>query len=177
MRFLGKLAIAGGLIVGVLWIYGTTLPRTHRATSTITLVASPEAAYATMRDMENLPRWWSDVNRVTRIKGAKRESWERDMRGGDPVQVEVTSAISGQRFVTTFLNDSIQGWGGTWTHDVRLTGSGTEVTLTEEGWIEKPLQRVMMKIRGGHHRLLDGYLRSLGAHLGETVSPRHNGTG
>ena len=48
MRFLGKLAVAAGLIVGALWIYGTTLPRTHRATSTITLVASPEAAYATI---------------------------------------------------------------------------------------------------------------------------------
>lgn len=177
MRFLGKLAVVAGLILGALWIYGSTLPREHEVSSTVTLVAPPEQAYAVMRDMGNVAQWWSDVNQVTRIKGAKRESWERDMRGGDPVQVEVTSAISGQRFVTTFLNAEAQGWGGTWTHDVRRTPSGTEVTVTERGWIEKPLLRVMMKIRGGHHRLIDGYLRSLGAHLGETVSARHNVNG
>ena len=133
--------------------------------------------YRLMRNIEASPSWWSDVKAVERIAGAPKESWRQSLGAMGTIEVEVSNVTPGRAMEVTILNAEEQGWGGTWTHDVRLTGSGTEVTLTEEGWIEKPLQRVMMKIRGGHHRLLDGYLRSLGAHLGETVSPRHSGTG
>jgi hypothetical protein len=43
--------------------------------------------------------------------------------------------------------------------------------------VESPFFRVVMKLRGGPHRTLDSYLRSLGAHFGETVSPRHDTAG
>ena len=177
MRFLGKLAIVGALILGVLWIYGRSMPRDHVASSTITLVAPPEAVYAAIRNIEGTPRWWSDVNAVRRLTGKRRESWEQDMRGAGPVQIEVTSFIEGQRVVTTILNDDQQDWGGSWTHVVRVSGSLTEVTVTEKGWIKRPLSRVMMRVRGGPHRTLDSYLKSLGALFGETVSPRRAGAG
>ncbi len=60
---------------------------------------------------------------------------------------------------------------------MRQTAAGTEVTVTEEGWVEPALFRVVMKLRGGAHKTIDGYLRSLGAHFGETVSPRHDPAG
>jgi hypothetical protein len=50
--------------------------------------------------------------------------------------------------------------------------SGTEVRITEEGWVDAPLVRVVMKLRG-KYRVMDSYLRSLGAHFDESVSPRH----
>ncbi|MHB1299145.1 MAG: hypothetical protein ACYC0B_11505, partial [Gemmatimonadaceae bacterium] len=67
--------------------------------------------------------------------------------------------------------------GGRWTYAIVRTASGTEVTITETGWIEPPLYRVVMKVRGGPHRTLDSYLRSLGAKFGEIVTPRHDVAG
>lgn len=177
MRFLIKLVIFGGIVAGGLWFYGSTLPREHKASSSITLVATPEQVYAAARDIAQTPTWWRDVNAVRPLKGKRRESWEQEMKGAGPVQIEITSFVENQRLVTTILNDDQQDWGGRWTYAIVRTASGTEVTITETGWIEPPLYRVVMKVRGGPHRTLDSYLRSLGAKFGEIVTPRHDVAG
>jgi uncharacterized protein YndB with AHSA1/START domain len=172
-----KLLLFAGLLVGAVWVWGRTMPREHRASSTITLVAPPDSVWRLVRDIAGQAAWWNDVRSVRRLTGLKRESYEQDMKGAGPVRMEVTSTIDGQRLITTILNDEQQDWGGSWTVDVRRTAAGTEVTVTEEGWVEPALFRVVMKLRGGAHRTIDGYLRSLGAHFGETVSPRRDATG
>lgn len=177
MKFLTKLIVFAGILVGAVWVWGRTMPREHRASSTITLVAPADSVYRLVRDIGGQAAWWSDVRSVRKLTGQKRESWEQDMKGAGPVRLEVTSAIDGQRVITTILNDDQQDWGGGWTVDVERTAAGTEVTVTEQGFIEPALFRVVMKLRGGPHRTIDSYLRSLGAHFGETVSPRHDTAG
>jgi hypothetical protein len=177
VRFLGKLILLGGILVGAVWVWGRSMPREHRAASTITLVAPADSVYRLVREIGGQAAWWSDVRSVKRITGRPKESWEQDMKGAGPVRMEVTSTIDGQRLITTILNDTQQDWGGTWTVDVRQTAAGTEVTVAEDGWIDPAFFRVVMKLRGGAHKTIDGYLRSLGAHFGETVSPRHDPTG
>lgn len=169
-----KLVLFLGLLVGAVYIWGRSMPRDHKSSSMITLVAQPDSVYGMARDFAKTPTWWSDVNSVKRITGRKRESWEQDMKGTGPVRLEVTSFIDGQRLVTTILNDDQQDWGGKWTYEFKREGGVTEVRITEEGWVDPPLYRVLMKVRGGPHRSLDSYLRSLAAHFGETVSPRHD---
>lgn len=174
MRSLLKLALTVGALFGAAWFYGSRQPREYVASSSIVLVAQPAAVWPLVRDIERTQSWWSDVMAVRRLTGRPRESWEQDMGRHGKVRFEVTSEISGERLTTTILNDEQLDWGGTWTYHVRATAAGTEVRIVERGWVEKPLDRVLAKLRGGPHRALDSYLRSLGAYFGETVTPRHD---
>lgn len=177
MRFLTKLAVLAAVVLGVVWLYGRSLPREHRVSSSITITASPDSVYAVIRDLARTPSWWSDVNSMKPITGKRRESWEQQMKLSGAMQVEVTSEQPGSRLVMTVLNDDQKDWGGKWTYDVMRTGVGTEVKMTEDGWVEAPLYRVLMKVRGGPNRTIDSYLKSLAAHFGETVTPRRASRG
>lgn len=176
MRTLMKLVLVLGIVLAGVWGWGRSMPREHTAASSVTLVASADSVFALLSDIKRMPSWWREVQSVRRLTGRKRESWEWAMRGTGPMQMELTSVSYGERMVTTILNEDQQDWGGRWVFTVDRTAAGTEVHLVEEGWVEKPLFRVMVKMRGGPHRLVDSYLRSLGAHLGETVTPRHDDT-
>lgn len=173
MRSLFKLVLVLGLLAGGVWVWGRSMPREHRVGSSVTLVASPDSVFALLSDIKRMPTWWREVESVRRLTGRRRESWEQVMRGTGPVQMEITSISYGERMVTTILNDEQQDWGGRWIYTVDRTAAGTEVRIVEEGWVDPPLFRVMMKMRGGPHRLVDSHLRSLAAHVGESVTPRH----
>lgn len=170
MGFIKKVLILAVLLVGGLWFYGRSLPREHRASSAITLVALQDTVYSVIRHVGTSNLWWSDVRSVRRLP-RPRESWEQNMGSGGMISVEVIAADPPRRMVTRILNDAQQGFGGTWTYDVRRTASGTEVQVTENGWVESPFFRVLAKFRG-HHRTLTSYLSSLGAQFGESVTPR-----
>lgn len=172
MGFVKKLVIIAIVIVGGLYLWGRSLPREHSSASTITLVARPDTVYAVIRNIRGTANWWSDVQAVTPVVGKPRESWEQDMGSMGKLRIEVTSAVPGSQLVTTILNDDQQDWGGTWTYEVTTTGSGTEVRITEDGWVAAPFFRVFSKLMGPH-RTMDSYLSSLAAHFGEVASPRH----
>lgn len=170
MGFIKKLLVLGVVLGGGLWLYGRSLPREHRVASVVTLVAPPDSVYRTIRDIAGSARWWGDVTSVRRLTRA-RESYEQDMGASGRISVEVISEDAPNRFVTRILNDSQQDFGGTWTYTVRRGESGTEVMITEDGWVETPFFRVFAKLRG-QRRTMNGYLSSLGAHFGESASPR-----
>lgn len=171
MGFLKKLIVLVVLIGGGLWLYGRQLPREHSITSSIILVAPIDSVFGLIRAVGSQAAWWYDVKSVRPLMGKKRESWEQNM-GDQLVQFEVTMVVPGSRMVTTILNDEQQDWGGTWQYRVFTSSAGTEVQITEQGWVEAPLFRVFMKLRG-ESRTVDSFLSSLGAHFGEVVTPRH----
>jgi len=139
----------------------------------VTLVAPVDTVWDMVRHIGSSHLWWSDVKSVRRLD-LRKESYEQNMGAAGIVSVEITSEEPPRRLVTTILNISQTKFGGSWTYDVRLTESGTEVTITENGWIDPPFYRVMAKVTG-QHRTIVSYLSSLGAHFGETVTPRQRG--
>lgn len=168
LKWLLILVVVG---LGGAWLYGRTLPREHVASSSIVLVATADTVWRVVRNIEGTPAWWSDMKGVRRVEGAARETWEEDMGSAGTLTIEVTSVVAGRQMVNTILNDEQEGWGGVWTYDVAVTAAGTEVTITEDGWIDSPIFRVVMKF-SGRHRTMERYLRALGAHFGEPVTPR-----
>ena len=170
MGFLKKLIVLGVVLVGGLWLYGRSLPREHRVSSLVTLVAPPDSVYRVIRNVAGTSRWWGDVQSARRLP-LSRESYVQDMGAAGTISVEVISEDPPNRFVTRILNDTQQDFGGTWTYSVRRGESGTEVTITEDGWVATPFFRVISNLRG-QRRTMISYLTSLGAHFGETVTPR-----
>jgi uncharacterized protein YndB with AHSA1/START domain len=169
MKALFRLVIVGLVLGGIVWLYGRSLPREHVVSMTITLVAPADTVWRMVRNIGGTPGWWDGVSVVTRVSGS-RETWDQVSRSGT-VRFEVRSETPGRRLVTEIVNTEQDDFGGTWTYDVVASGSGTEVTVTEEGWVDSPFFRVVMKFKGAHGTI-DGYLRSLAAHFGEVATPR-----
>ena len=175
-----KLLILALLIGGGLWFYGRNLPREHTIESSITITAPVDTVYKVVRSIGNQPIWWSDVKTVRNLPGRRYESWEQNMAGGmGLVAIEVTSANPGVSMTTNIITTSEEGnadqqWGGTWTYRISNTASGTRVQIKEEGWVDSPFFRIVLKLRG-RYRTVDSYLSSLAAHFGEVASPRHAG--
>jgi len=173
MKFLIKLVlVVVVLVIGGTYLYGRRLPREHVVTSTLVLVAPADTVFKLIRNIEASPTWWNAVVAVERIKGAPKESWKEDMGAMGSIEVEISSVSPPREMVVTILNAEKQGWGGTWYYEVLDTPSGTEVTITEEGWVDSPIFRTVMQLRG-KHRTIDSFLSSLGAHFGESATPRH----
>jgi uncharacterized protein YndB with AHSA1/START domain len=170
--FFKKLILLAVLIIGGLWFYGRKLPREHTIKSSIILVAPIDTVFKVIRNIDNQASWLSDVKSVRPLEGRPRESWEQNTVLDGLISLEVTSVSPPGRMVTTILNDDQQNWGGRWTYDVFTSAAGTEVAITEAGWVDPPLYRVYMKVRG-QYRSLDSFLSSLGANFGEPVTPRH----
>lgn len=173
MRFLKYLVVIALLVAGALYLYGSRMPREHSVRSSIVLVASADTVFKTIRNVGTTPTWWTDVKSAKRVQGAPRETWEEDMGAAGVLQIEVTRVVPGRRIVHTILDDGTQGWGGTWTIDIAETPSGTEVSITEEGYVDSPFFRIVMNLMG-QHSTIESYLRSLGAHYGEMVTPRRD---
>jgi hypothetical protein len=173
MKFLIKLVMVGMfLVLGGAYLYGRRLPREHVVTSSIVLVAPADTVFKLMRNIAASPEWWSDVKSVERISGLSGEAWRQDLGPSGSIEVEVGNVIPGRSMEISILNAEEQGWGGVWYYEVINSPSGTEVILTEEGWVDSPIFRTLMQLRG-KYRTIDSYLSSLGAHFGESATPRH----
>jgi hypothetical protein len=173
MKFLFKLVLVGMfLVIGGAYLYGRGLPREHVATSSITLVAPTDTVFKVVRNVGAQKEWWPSLRSVERITGTSKESWRQDMGPSGTIEIEIDNVVSGRSMEANILNAEEQGWGGTWYYEVRPSASGTEVVITEEGWIDSPVFRTIMKFRG-KHRTLDSYLIALGGHFGEPATPRH----
>lgn len=172
MGFFKKLIILGLLLAGGMYLYGRSLPGEHVARSTIVLVAPADSVFALIRNVGSTPTWWSDMRSSRRLSGYPRETWEEDMGAAGVLHIEITQVSPPRQIVTTIVDTEEAGWGGVWTYDIASSATGTELTITEEGYIDSPIYRVIMKFIGVH-RSMDSYLRSLGAHFGEPANPRH----
>ena len=159
-------------LLGIVFLIGLALPRNHRATSSITLAKPPAEVWAVVRDLGALQGTWKDLRSARRLpEEGGREVWEQNA-GGFPLRLVVEESRPPARLVTRIDAPPDAAFGGTWTYQLDAEPSGTRVTVTEDGFVRNPLFRVMMAI-GGVHRTADGYLRALGAKLGQEVEPVH----
>jgi uncharacterized protein YndB with AHSA1/START domain len=160
-------------LIGIVLVIGSALPRQHSATSSITLRKSPEQVWAVIRDLGALQGTWKELKSARRLPDeAGREIWEQNA-GGFPLRLVVEEATPPTRLVTRIDAPPDAAFGGTWTYQLESAGAETRVTLTEDGYVSNPMFRVLMYAMGGVHRTADGYLRALGAKLGEPVQPVH----
>lgn len=168
------LIVVGVLIALVVLValIGLALPRTHSASSRVTLQKPPAEVWAVVRDLGALQGTWKELKSVRRLPDeGGREVWEQNA-GGFAMRLIVEESAAPTRLVTRIDAPPDAAFGGTWSYDLQPSGSGSQLTVTEDGYVSNPIFRVMMKLMGVH-KTADGYLRALGAKLGETVTPVH----
>jgi len=172
IRFLVRASLALVILFCVAYAFGLSMPRDHLASSRINLSASPDSAYSVLRAFGDYPNW--DRDYISSVRGKSRngrEVWVQKVTGMS-MSIEVREARAPSRIVTEVVTDEKSWWGGVWTYEIKSTGAGTEVTVSEAGWIKFPPLRVLMGAMGTH-RTADRLLRNLGARFDELVTPGH----
>ena len=152
--------IAGAVLVVVViaaLIVGWLLPEKHKATRQATLLASPEAVWALITDVEAFPTWRSDVKSVERLPDrVGRPVWIERGSGGK-VTFAVDESNAPRRLVVRIADRTLP-FGGTWTYDIAPATGGTALTITEDGAIYNPLFRVMARFVFGYESTMAAYL-------------------
>jgi uncharacterized protein YndB with AHSA1/START domain len=149
---------------------GVTLPRRHHVTRTALYAQPPDTVWAVIADMERSPSWRTEITRVERLPDRDGHPvWNQVSRQGS-WPLEIVEATPPTRLVAV-VADSSQGFGGRWTYTLTPEGTGTRVTIAEDGFVDPPMFRFIARYLIGLTRTLDTYLEGLGRHFGEAVTP------
>jgi uncharacterized protein YndB with AHSA1/START domain len=169
------LLIVGGVIALVLLlvVIGLFLPRSHRATSVLQIAKPPAEVWAVVRDLGRVPEFWPEVKTSVRQPDRDgKEVWLQTMKNGFALPLVVEEDRPPARLVTRIAMEGKAPFGGSWIYEIAESGGGTTVTVTEDGFVDNPIFRVMSKMMG-YHSTLDGYLKALARRFGESSQPTH----
>jgi uncharacterized protein YndB with AHSA1/START domain len=156
-----------------LFVLGSFLPREHRATSRAVLPVPPDSVWQVIRDLERVPSWWPEVTDATRLE--ERDGQERVQQSYQDdfsMTLVVKESARPSRLRTEIEPTPDADFGGGWIYELSPAGNGTEVRLTEDGWIANRVFRVV-SWSTGYHRTLDDYLTALGRRFGADVRVEH----
>ncbi len=160
------LAALGLLVVAILVVYavGATLPVEHTATVEAEIDAPPAAVWELITDVEHYPGWRPDVDSVRRLDDRDGLPAWQEAAGGGALTFETVAREPGQRLVVRIADEGLP-FAGTWTYRVEPAGSGTRLTITEEGEVYSPLFRFMSRYLFGHEATIRAYLDAVRTEL------------
>lgn len=152
-------------LAGFSGLVGSMLPKGHRASRTTTLAAAPAVVFGVITDFARAPEWRRDVKQVELVPddGRGRIVREHGKQGVVPYRVEVFESPS--RLVMRIADPSLP-YGGSWTYELRAAGTGTEITITEDGQVFNPIFRIMQKLFFSPYATIDAYLDDLRTRVG-----------
>lgn len=154
------------LLVGIMALIGSQLPKTHVASRSILVRKSPQDVYAVVRDFGSAPKWRSDLKQVDVEPRQGGPIYFREVGNSDSVNYELIEDVPAQRMATK-IRDTDLGYSGQWTYTFTPENGGTRVTIREDGEVSNVLFRFMSRYVFGHTATIDTYLNSLAKHFGE----------
>lgn len=171
------LGIAGLLVALVLivCIIGYVLPKSHVASASARFAAPPDSIWSSLTDVAAFPKWRPGVVRVELLPDETGQPGWREVGKHDAVTYRVVESARPRRLVTRIADQNLP-YGGSWTYALTPDGSGTRLTITENGEVYNPIFRFVSRFIMGHTSMMEGVLRALGTRHGETVAPVPAGT-
>jgi len=126
--------VVGGLVVlvAVVAIVGSMLPRNHVASRTLKVRRPPQDA-------------WTAINQA--------------MSASD-VPVDIVESDPPRKLVSK-VKETEKMFGGTWTVAIAPLDGGSTLTITEDGWVGNPIFRFVSRFVIGHHATMDGMLKQV----------------
>jgi hypothetical protein len=157
-------------LIVAMGIFGMLTPRQHHVMRVASYAQAPDSLWAVIADMEHSPSWRTDILSVKRLPDRHGHAvWLQVTKEGS-WPLEIAEESPPNRLVVVVADSSV-GFGGTWTYDLSPTGSGTRLSIAEDGFISNPYFRVMARYMFGLSSGIDAYLVALGHRFGETVKP------
>jgi hypothetical protein len=164
------------IIVTITLIVGSRLPREHIAAVRAKYTAAPSVIWPIISDPVHSASWRKELKSVEPLPaGGGHPAW-REVSGNGTIDYEIAEALPTQRLVTRITSKGLP-YGGQWEYTLAPAGSGSELTITERGFVNPPFFRVMSRFVFGLTSSLQAYHSSLATKLGETVAPEIVATG
>jgi hypothetical protein len=166
------LGFAGLLVALVLivCVIGYMLPKSHVASVSARFAAPPDSIWTSLTDVAAFPSWRPGVSRVELLPDENGQRGWREIGNHDAVPYRVVESDSPRRLVTRIADQNLP-YGGSWTYELTPDGSGTRLTIIENGEVYNPIFRVVSRFILGHTATMEGVLRALGTRHGESVTP------
>jgi uncharacterized protein YndB with AHSA1/START domain len=159
------------LVAGVaLFLVGTMLPQDHTASRTTHVSQPPERVWATITDVAAFPSWRKEVDSVAQLPPHDGKMvWREISKHQNKLTYEAETSVPPEHLVTRIIDKDLP-FGGSWDYAISPDGSGSKITITENGEIYNPAFRVVSRAMG-QTASIDAYLGALAARLGDTYVP------
>jgi uncharacterized protein YndB with AHSA1/START domain len=173
-------------LVAIIAIGGAMLPEEHSVTRSITLAAPPDRVWVVISDVQNQPRWRSDLKSVTILANLDgQQHWEEHSSSGSIPYVLTDSETNRKRVIK--IADPNLAFGGTWTMTLTPvpTGGGeavgtsdvaaptsTTLTITEDGTVHNIFFRFLARFVFGLSTTIEHYEHDLAKAVGSPPGVR-----
>lgn len=148
-----------GLVLLVLAI-GAVVAREHVATVRQTYRAPSDEIWSAITTFERMPEWRRDLKRVEILEPVRGLRRIREHGSFGPMTYLVDDEVPSKKLVLR-IADEDQGFGGTWTYELRQAEGGTELSITEDGFIDNLFFRFMARFIFGYESTLRSYHAAL----------------
>jgi uncharacterized protein YndB with AHSA1/START domain len=164
MIAIGLVAVVA-LAALVIYVAGLTMPREHRSRITTTLKASRDAVWTAITDYAAMPTWWPAVAsvRMERLPDGAEVTINTDRRGQE-IAFRTAELRPPEKLVRVIVGDRLP-FGGSWTFELADAPDGTQLTLTEDGYINPPMFRTIARWFIGHDSTQKDFLAHLETRL------------
>lgn len=164
MKWLWIVVLVIATLLLAIVLVGALLPKAHVASRTVKLGQPPEAVWAVITGP---PTWRPDIRSYQELPprdGDRR--WRETDKHNRTITYEAREetiflGAASQSRLTTRIADSNLPFGGTWTIEVDSQGTGSQVTITENGEVYNPVFRFISRYIIGHTASMDAYLNAL----------------
>ncbi|MBI3724761.1 SRPBCC family protein [bacterium] len=169
-----------GIVVGALValvvlmaVVGSFLPSEHVASSSARFARTPEEIYRAITSVDDFPAWRPDVKTLERLPDRDGHVAWREVGSHGAIALERIEESAPRRVVTRIADPDLP-FGGTWTYVIEARDGGTELKITERGFVKPAIFRFMARFVFGYHGSQEGFLRALGKKFGEdtVLGPR-----
>ena len=162
MRWIVWIVVAIAVIVGLVVLIGSQLPKGHKVTRTTKLKLPPDALYTVLSDVDHYQTWRPDVKKLERLPDRDgRPAWVEEMSTGRiPLFFERMERPS---LLVTRIADPTLPFGGTWTYRITPAAGGSELSITEDGEVYNPIFRFVSRFILGHTATLDAFIEHVQA--------------
>jgi hypothetical protein len=160
--FVGLLAV-----IAIVALVGALLPQDHVATAARTFTQPQERVFAAITDVRRYSEWRPGVREVT-VLSEQPLRWREDGSDGK-IEFELTEIEPPRRQRVVIASKDL-AFGGYWDYVVEANGSGSRLTLTENGAVYNPIFRFMSRFVLGHEKTMNDYLAALDGYLARAAT-------
>ena len=162
IRWVLWIVLALGGTVGIIAAIGASLPKGHSVSRTARVPMSPDALYGLLADVDRYPTWRSDVKTLERLPDHEgKPAWVETMSAGRiPLYFE---RMERPTLLVARIADPSLPFGGTWTYRISPAGTGSELTITEDGEVYNPIFRFMSRFVFGQTATIESFVKHLEA--------------
>jgi hypothetical protein len=160
------------LVVLLAIVISFALPAQMKHTRVIILKQTPEKVFAVLSDVEKLPTWNRNLEKVELLPPIDgKDAMKQTFKGGTSMTIVTMESLAPTHLVRVVRAVSGNTFTGSWTYEITPTTDGCEVALSEKSYIKNPIFRLMVRVFGPT-RYIDQHLVDLAKHFGETPTLR-----